>query len=226
MKWFRRVISSAVIAAGYTVLLGAGLFLVTAKGTGILELPSYYREHSVSPVFVCGGAAVFAGLLAGLFSWVRTQLDVQTAVNMQNMIRTDVSEATAVTPDPGPVRPEYVPPKAPARPEYVPPKAPVRPEYVPPRAPARPAYVPPEPQTRPEDIWNRPVSVQGGGAAAPIPGRRPEKQPEPRMEKRPEIQPQKQVEKQQPKQVEKQPRKTDRWERGKTVLQEEDEDDD
>ena len=56
MKWFRRVISSAVIAAGYTVLLGAGLFLVTAKGTGILELPSYYREHSVSPVFVCGGA--------------------------------------------------------------------------------------------------------------------------------------------------------------------------
>ena len=204
MKWFRRVISSAVIAAGYTVLLGAGLFLVTAKGTGILELPSYYREHSVSPVFVCGGAAVFAGLLAGLFSWVRTQLDVQTAVNMQNMIRTDVSEATAVTPDPGPVRPEYVPPKAPARPEYVPPKAPAR----------------------PEDIWNRPVSVQGGGAAAPIPGRRPEKQPEPRMEKRPEIQPQKQVEKQQPKQVEKQPRKTDRWERGKTVLQEEDEDDD
>ena len=211
MKWFRRVISSAVIAAGYTVLLGAGLFLVTAKGTGILELPSYYREHSVSPVFVCGGAAVFAGLLAGLFSWVRTQLDVQTAVNMQNMIRTDVSEATAVTPDPGPVRPEYVPPKAPARPEYVPPKAPVRPEYV-----------PSEPQTRPEDIWNRPVSVQGGGAAAPIPGRRPEKQPEPRME----IHTQKQAEKQQPKQVEKQPRKTDRWERGKTVLQEEDEDDD
>ncbi len=206
MKWFRRVISSAVIAAGYTVLLGAGLFLVTAKGTGILELPSYYREHSVSPVFVCGGAAVFAGLLAGLFSWVRTQLDVQTAVNMQNMIRTDVSEATAVTPDPGQARPEYVPPEAPARPEYVPPKAPVRPEYVPPRAPARPAYVPPEPQTRPEP--------------------RPEKQPEPRMEKRPEIQPQKQVEKQQPKQVEKQPRKTDRWERGKTVLQEEDEDDD
>ena len=200
MKWFRRVISSAVIAAGYTVLLGAGLFLVTAKGTGILELPSYYREHSVSPVFVCGGAAVFAGLLAGLFSWVRTQLDVQTAVNMQNMIRTDVSEATAVTPDPRPVRPEYVPP----------------------RAPARPAYVPPEPQTRPEDIWNRPVSVQGGGAAAPIPGRRPEKQPEPRME----IHTQKQAEKQQPKQVEKQPRKTDRWERGKTVLQEEDEDDD
>ena len=211
MKWFRRVISSAVIAAGYTVLLGAGLFLVTAKGTGILELPSYYREHSVSPVFVCGGAAVFAGLLAGLFSWVRTQLDVQTAVNMQNMIRTDVSEATAVTPDPGPVRPEYVPPKAPARPEYVPPKAPVRPEYV-----------PSEPQTRPEDIWNRPVSVQGGGAAAPVPGRRPEKQPEPRME----IHTQKQAEKQQPKQVEKQPRKTDRWERGKTVLQEEDEDDD
>ena len=199
MKWFRRVISSAVIAAGYTVLLGAGLFLVTAKGTGILELPSYYREHSVSPVFVCGGAAVFAGLLAGLFSWVRTQLDVQTAVNMQNMIRTDVSEATAVTPDSGPARPEYVPPKAPARPEYVSP-----------RAPARPAYVPPEPQTRPEDIWNRPVSVQGGGAAAPIPGRRPEKQPEPRMEKR----------------LEMQPRKTDRWERGKTVLQEEDEDDD
>ena len=211
MKWFRRVISSAVIAAGYTVLLGAGLFLVTAKGTGILELPSYYREHSVSPVFVCGGAAVFAGLLAGLFSWVRTQLDVQTAVNMQNMIRTDVSEATAVTPDPGQARPEYVPPEAPARPEYVPPKAPVRPEYV-----------PSEPQTRPEDIWNRPVSVQGGGAAAPIPGRRPEKQPEPRME----IHTQKQAEKQQPKQVEKQPRKTDRWERGKTVLQEEDEDDD
>ena len=222
MKWFRRVISSAVIAAGYTVLLGAGLFLVTAKGTGILELPSYYREHSVSPVFVCGGAAVFAGLLAGLFSWVRTQMDVQTAVNMQNMIRTDVSEATAVTPDPRPVRPEYVPPKAPARPEYVPPKAPVRPEYVPPKAPVRPEYVPSEPQTRPEDIWNRPVSVQGGGAAAPIPGRRPEKQPEPRME----IHTQKQAEKQQPKQVEKQPRKTDRWERGKTVLQEEDEDDD
>ena len=211
MKWFRRVISSAVIAAGYTVLLGAGLFLVTAKGTGILELPSYYREHSVSPVFVCGGAAVFAGLLAGLFSWVRTQLDVQTAVNMQNMIRTDVSEATAVTPDPRPVRPEYVPPKAPVRPEYVPPKAPVRPEYV-----------PSEPQTRPEDIWNRPVSVQGGGAAAPVPGRRPEKQPEPRME----IHTQRQAEKQQPKQVEKQPRKTDRWECGKTVLQEEDEDDD
>ena len=208
MKWFRRVISSAVIAAGYTVLLGAGLFLVTAKGTGILELPSYYREHSVSPVFVCGGAAVFAGLLAGLFSWVRTQLDVQTAVNMQNMIRTDVSEATAVTPDPGPVRPEYVPPKAPARPEYVPPKAPAR----------------------PEDIWNRPVSVPSVGTPAPVPGKRPEprpeKQPEPRMEKRPEIQPQKQVEKQQPKQLEKQPRKTDRWERGKTVLQEEDEDDD
>ena len=197
MKWFRRVISSAVIAAGYTVLLGAGLFLVTAKGTGILELPSYYREHSVSPVFVCGGAAVFAGLLAGLFSWVRTQLDVQTAVNMQNMIRTDVSEATAVTPDPGPARPEYVPPKAPAR---------------------------------PEDIWNRPVSVPSVGTPVPVPGKhpepRPEKQPEPRMEKRPEIQPQKQVEKQQPKQVEKQPRKTDRWERGKTVLQEEDEDDD
>ena len=211
MKWFRRVISSAVIAAGYTVLLGAGLFLVTAKGTGILELPSYYREHSVSPVFVCGGAAVFAGLLAGLFSWVRTQLDVQTAVNMQNMIRTDVSEATAVTPDPGQARPEYVPPEAPARPEYVPPKAPVRPEYV-----------PSEPQTRPEDIWNRPVSVQGGGAAAPVPGRRPEKQPEPRME----IHTQRQAEKQQPKQVEKQPRKTDRWECGKTVLQEEDEDDD
>ena len=208
MKWFRRVISSAVIAAGYTVLLGAGLFLVTAKGTGILELPSYYREHSVSPVFVCGGAAVFAGLLAGLFSWVRTQLDVQTAVNMQNMIRTDVSEATAVTPDPGPVRPEYVPPKAPARPEYVPPKAPAR----------------------PEDIWNRPVSVPSVGTPVPVPGKRLEprleKQPEPRMEKRPEIQPQKQVEKQQPKQVEKQPRKTDRWERGKTVLQEEDEDDD
>ena len=208
MKWFRRVISSAVIAAGYTVLLGAGLFLVTAKGTGILELPSYYREHSVSPVFVCGGAAVFAGLLAGLFSWVRTQLDVQTAVNMQNMIRTDVSEATAVTPDPGPVRPEYVPPKAPARPEYVPPKAPAR----------------------PEDIWNRPESVPSVGTPVPVPGKRLEprleKQPEPRMEKRPEIQPQKQVEKQQPKQVEKQPRKTDRWERGKTVLQEEDEDDD
>ena len=182
MKWFRRVISSAVIAAGYTVLLGAGLFLVTAKGTGILELPSYYREHSVSPVFVCGGAAVFAGLLAGLFSWVRTQLDVQTAVNMQNMIRTDVSEATAVAP------------------------------------------------ARPEDIWNRPVSVPSVGTPVPVPGKhpepRPEKQPEPRMEKRPEIQPQKQVEKQQPKQVEKQPRKTDRWERGKTVLQEEDEDDD
>ena len=34
------------------------------------------------------------------------------------------------------------------------------------------------------------------------------------------------MEKQQPKQVEKQSRKTDRWERGKTVLQEEDEDDD
>ena len=219
MKWFRRVISSAVIAAGYTVLLGAGLFLVTAKGTGILELPSYYREHSVSPVFVCGGAAVFAGLLAGLFSWVRTQLDVQTAVNMQNMIRTDVSEATAVTPDPGPARPEYVPPKAPARPEYVPPRAPARPEYVPPRAPARP-----------EDIWNRPVSVSSLGTPVPVPEKRPEprleKQPEPRMEKRPEMQPQKQVEKQQPKQVEKQPRKTDRWERGKTVLQEEDEDDD
>ena len=200
MKWFRRVISSAVIAAGYTVLLGAGLFLVTAKGTGILELPSYYREHSVSPVFVCGGAAVFAGLLAGLFSWVRTQLDVQTAVNMQNMIRTDVSEATAVTPDPGPVRPEYVPPKA----------------------PSRPAYVPPEPQTRPEDIWNRPVSVPSLGTPVPVPEKRPEprpeKQPEPRMEKRPEKQPQKQVEKQ--------PRKTDRWECGKTVLQEEDEDDD
>lgn len=208
MKWFRRVISSAVIAAGYTVLLGAGLFLVTAKGTGILELPSYYREHSVSPVFVCGGAAVFAGLLAGLFSWVRTQLDVQTAVNMQNMIRTDVSEATAVTRDPGPVRPEYVPPKA----------------------PSRPAYVPPEPPARPKDIWNRPVSVPSVGTPVPVPGKhpepRPEKQPEPRMEKRPEIQPQKQVEKQQPKQVEKQPRKTDRWERGKTVLQEEDEDDD
>lgn len=208
MKWFRRVISSAVIAAGYTVLLGAGLFLVTAKGTGILELPSYYREHSVSPVFVCGGAAVFAGLLAGLFSWVRTQLDVQTAVNMQNMIRTDVSEATAVTPDPGPARPEYVPPEAPARPEYV----------------------PPEPPARPEDIWNRSVSVPSVGTPVPVPGKRPEprpeKQPEPRMEKRPEIQPQKQVEKQQPKQVEKQPRKTDRWERGKTVLQEEDEDDD
>ena len=192
MKWFRRVISSAVIAAGYTVLLGAGLFLVTAKGTGILELPSYYREHSVSPVFVCGGAAVFAGLLAGLFSWVRTQLDVQTAVNMQNMIRTDVSEATAVTPDPGPVRPEYVPPKAPARPEYVPPKAPAR----------------------PEDIWNRPVSVPSVGTPVPVPEKRPEprpeKQPEPRMEKR----------------LEMQPRKTDRWERGKTVLQEEDEDDD
>ena len=200
MKWFRRVISSAVIAAGYTVLLGAGLFLVTAKGTGILELPSYYREHSVSPVFVCGGVAVFAGLLAGLFSWVRTQLDVQTAVNMQNMIRTDVSEATAVTRDPGPVRPEYVPPKA----------------------PSRPAYVPPEPPARPEDIWNRPVSVPSVGTPVPVPGKRPEprpeKQPEPRMEKRPEIQPQKQVEKQ--------PRKTDRWERGKTVLQEEDEDDD
>ncbi|MBR3008269.1 MAG: hypothetical protein IKH70_06685 [Stomatobaculum sp.] len=208
MKWFRRVISSAVIAAGYTVLLGAGLFLVTAKGTGILELPSYYREHSVSPVFVCGGAAVFAGLLAGLFSWVRTQLDVQTAVNMQNMIRTDVSEATAVTPDPGPARPEYVPPEA----------------------LARPVYVPPEPPARPEDIWNRPVSVPSVGTPVPVPGKRLEprleKQPEPRMEKRPEIQPQKQVEKQQPKQVEKQPRKTDRWERGKTVLQEEDEDDD
>ena len=208
MKWFRRVLSSAVIAAGYTVLLGAGLFLVTAKGTGILELPSYYREHSVSPVFVCGGAAVFAGLLAGLFSWVRTQLDVQTAVNMQNMIRTDVSEATAVTPDPGPARPEYVPPEA----------------------LARPAYVPPEPPARPEDIWNRPVSVPSVGTPVPVPGKRLEprleKQPEPRMEKRPEIQPQKQVEKQQPKQVEKQPRKTDRWERGKTVLQEEDEDDD
>ena len=208
MKWFRRVMSSAVIAAGYTVLLGAGLFLVTAKGTGILELPSYYREHSVSPVFVCGGAAVFAGLLAGLFSWVRTQLDVQTAVNMQNMIRTDVSEATAVTPDPGPARPEYVPPEA----------------------LARPAYVPPEPPARPEDIWNRPVSVPSVGTPVPVPGKRLEprleKQPEPRMEKRPEIQPQKQVEKQQPKQVEKQPRKTDRWERGKTVLQEEDEDDD
>ena len=203
MKWFRRVISSAVIAAGYTVLLGAGLFLVTAKGTGILELPSYYREHSVSPVFVCGGAAVFAGLLAGLFSWVRTQLDVQTAVNMQNMIRTDVSEATAVTPEPGPARPAYVPPEAPARPEYVPP-----------RAPARPAYVPPEPQIRPEDIWNRPVSVPSLGTPVPVPEKRPEprpeKQPEPRMEKR----------------LEMQPRKTDRWERGKTVLQEEDEDDD
>ena len=215
MKWFRRVISSAVIAAGYTVLLGAGLFLVTAKGTGILELPSYYREHSVSPVLICGGAAVFAGLLAGLFSWVRTQLDVQTAVNMQNMIRTDVSEATAVTPDPGPARPEYVPPKAPARPEYVSP-----------RAPARPAYVPPEPQTRPEDIWNRPVSVPPAGTPVFVPEKRPEKQPELRMEKRPEMQPQKQMEKQQPKQVEKQSRKTDRWERGKTVLQEEDEDDD
>lgn len=211
MKWFRRVISSAVIAAGYTVLLGAGLFLVTAKGTGILELPSYYREHSVSPVFVCGGAAVFAGLLAGLFSWVRTQLDVQTAVNMQNMIRTDVSEATAVTPDPGPDRPEHVPPRMPARPTYVPPEA-----------PARPVYVPPEPPARPEDIWNRPVSVPSVGTPVPVPGKRPEprpeKQPEPRPEKRPEKQPQKQVEKQ--------PRKTDRWERGKTVLREEDEDDD
>ncbi|MBR7058447.1 MAG: hypothetical protein IKI35_06935, partial [Stomatobaculum sp.] len=145
---------------------------------------------------------------AGLFSWVRTQLDVQTAVNMQNMIRTDVSEATAVTPDPGPARPEYVPPEA----------------------LARPVYVPPEPPARPEDIWNRPVSVPSVGTPVPVPGKRLEprleKQPEPRMEKRPEIQPQKQVEKQQPKQVEKQPRKTDRWERGKTVLQEEDEDDD
>ena len=206
MKWFRRVISSAVIAAGYTVLLGAGLFLVTAKGTGILELPSYYREHSVSPVFVCGGAAVFAGLLAGLFSWVRTQLDVQTAVHMQNMIRTDVSAATAVTPEPGPARPEYVPPQAPACPGYVPPQAPVRPEYVPPKAPARPEYVPPKPAARPEDIWNRPVSVPPVVTPAPV----PEKQPEKQLQKQPE----------------KQPRKTDRWERGKTVLQEEDEDDD
>ena len=195
MKWFRRVLSSAVIAAGYTVLLGAGLFLATAKGTGILELPSYYRENSVSPVFVCGGAAVFAGLLAGLFSWVRTQLDVQTAVHMQNMIRTDVSAATAVTPEPGPARPEYVPPQAPACPGYVPPQAPVRPEYV-----------PPKPAARPEDIWNRPVSVPPVVTPAPV----PEKQPEKQLQKQPE----------------KQPRKTDRWERGKTVLQEEDEDDD
>ena len=206
MKWFRRVLSSAVIAAGYTVLLGAGLFLVTAEGTGILELPSYYRENSVSPVFVCGGAAVFAGLLAGLFSWVRTQLDVQTAVHMQNMIRTDVSAATAVTPEPGPARPEYVPPQAPACPGYVPPQAPVRPEYVPPKPAARPEYVPPKPAARPEDIWNRPISVPPGVTPAPV----PEKQPEKQLQKQPE----------------KQPRKTDRWERGKTVLQEEDEDDD
>jgi len=224
MKWFRRVLSSAVIAAGYTVLLGAGLFLVAVKGTGILELPSYYRENSVSPVFVCGGAAVFAGLLAGLFSWVRTQLDVQTAVHMQNMIRTDVSAATAVTPDPGPARPEYVPPREPARPEYaapqppsrpeyiqpkapscpeyVLPKAPSRPEYVPPRTPSRPEYAAPQPPSRPDDFRERPVSALSGGTPASAPEISPKKQPE------------------------KQPQKTDRWERGKVVLHEEDEDED
>lgn len=96
MKWIRRLLSFAVIAAGYGVLLCLGLFLVSAKGTDVLSMPSYasYSGFSKSPVLFCGGAAVLAGLLAGLFSWVKTQLDVKTGIHMQEMIRTDVSEAT------------------------------------------------------------------------------------------------------------------------------------
>ena len=218
MKWIRRLLSFAVIAAGYGVLLCLGLFLVSAKGTDVLSMPSYasYSGFSKSPVLFCGGAAVLAGLLAGLFSWVKTQLDVKTGIHMQAMIRTDVSEATGRQTDfsrPAPEpRAEALQPAAAAWAEKAwnaaaPSEAgetdilntAVPQQVLRPKAPAapRPQAVPvPKPETLPQ------------GAPRPKPDTLPQEAPRPVKAAVPP------------------PREHRQWATGKTLLQEEDEDDD
>ena len=218
MKWIRRLLSFAVIAAGYGVLLCLGLFLVSAKGTDVLSMPSYasYSGFSKSPVLFCGGAAVLAGLLAGLFSWVKTQLDVKTGIHMQEMIRTDVSEATGRQTDfsrPAPEpRAEALQPAAAAWAEKAwnaaaPSEAgetdllntAVPQQVLRPKAPAapRPQAVPvPKPETLPQ------------GAPRPKPDTLPQEAPRPVKAAVPP------------------PREHRQWATGKTLLQEEDEDDD
>lgn len=219
MKWIRRLLSFAVIAAGYGVLLCLGLFFVSAKGIDVLSMPSYtsYSGFSKSPVLFCGGAAVLAGLLAGLFSWVKTQLDVKTGIRMQEMIRTDVSEATGRQTDFSRPAPE---PRA----EAPQPAA---------AAWAEKAWNAAAPSEAGEtDILNTAVPQQVLRPKTPavprpqaVPGPNPETLPQEASRPNPETLPQ-----EAPRPVKaaaaQPPREHRQWAAGKTLLQEEDEDDD
>lgn len=94
MKYVRRILSGLELLAGYLFLLFLSYAFTRNRGTGILDMPSYYREVSRSPLLIVGGAAVLLALFASLFSWIRTKLDLRAEATRREMIRTDVTEKT------------------------------------------------------------------------------------------------------------------------------------
>ena len=99
MKYVRRILSALELLAGYLFLLFISYALTRSRGTGILDMPSYYREVSRQPLMILGGAAVLLALFASLFSWVRTQIDLRAEATRRQMIRTDVTEKAPVSQD-------------------------------------------------------------------------------------------------------------------------------
>lgn len=99
MKYVRRILSALELLAGYLFLLFISYALTRSRGTGILDMPSYYREVSRSPLLILGGSAVLLALFASLFSWVRTQIDLRAEATRRQMIRTDVTEKAPVSGD-------------------------------------------------------------------------------------------------------------------------------
>ncbi|MCR5371011.1 MAG: hypothetical protein K6E83_09915 [Clostridium sp.] len=99
MKYVRRILSALELLAGYLFLLFISYALTRSRGTGILDMPSYYREVSRSPLLILGGSAVLLALFASLFSWVRTQIDLRAEATRRQMIRTDVTEKAPVSED-------------------------------------------------------------------------------------------------------------------------------
>ena len=98
MKYVRRILSGLELLAGYLFLLFLSYAFTRNRGTGILDMPSYYREVSRSPLLIVGGAAVLLALFASLFSWIRTKLDLRAEATRREMIRTDVTEKTPKRP--------------------------------------------------------------------------------------------------------------------------------
>ena len=98
MKYVRRILSGLELLAGYLFLLFLSYAFTRNQGTGILDMPSYYREVSRSPLMIVGGAAVLLALFASLFSWIRTKLDLRAEATRREMIRTDVTEKTPKRP--------------------------------------------------------------------------------------------------------------------------------